>query len=281
MRKFFTLIFINLIAASAIAQVAPSASIVTNNAIFCTGRPITYSAVTTDSSPSFTWAVVPSKGLTSYTDLNSPTVTLTFSGTANYTIFLNTSDDTGNVSTVYTTVSPKRSAIAAFNASLSSEGFPARLTLTNYSKHSIKNYWEFNDQTGVDSSFSLIKEYTANGTYSVRLYAYGEKGCDNSENYDFTISEFSNLTLPTIFTPNGDAVNDVYTPITKGIEGLKAWVYNRYGVIVTTWDKPKGGWDGYTTAGEECSEGVYFIFVDAYGFDGKKYNLKGTITLAR
>ncbi|WP_317900201.1 gliding motility-associated C-terminal domain-containing protein [Aurantibacillus circumpalustris] len=281
MRIFFTLILINLVAICAHAQTVPAVSIVTKDTMFCTGKAITYSAVSSDSTLSYLWAVIPSKGLTSYTDLNSSSISLTFSGTVNYTVFLNVSDISGNSNTVFTIVSPKRSAIASFNASLSSEGFPANLTLTNYSQYSLKNYWKFSDAVGIDSSLSLVKEYNANGNYSVLLYSYGEEGCDDSESYDFTISETSSLILPTIFTPNRDGINDVFIPITKGILGLKAWVYNRFGVIVATWDKPKQGWDGYTTAGEECSEGVYFICVDAYGFDGVKYNLKGTITLAR
>jgi len=282
MRNLFKVTIIALFSMCASAQVAPSASIVTSTTLFCTNVPITYSAQTTGTDLSYTWAVVPSKGLTSFTDLHSPTVTLTFTGTITYTIYLNVSDASGITSIKQTTVTPNRSAHASFNASLNSVGFPSELTLTNYSTYSLKNYWEFNnDSKQRDTSFSLQKEFSSGGSYKVFLFAYGVKGCNDSARYDFWISDSSGVTLPNVFTPNNDGANDVFIPITRGISDLRAWVYNRYGVLVCAWDKPKGGWDGHSTSGEECSDGVYFVAVDAFGFDGKIYKLKGTVTLIR
>jgi gliding motility-associated-like protein len=111
--------------------------------------------------------------------------------------------------------------------------------------------------------------------------AYGVNGCNDTTSYKFRVSDSSSISLPNIFTPNGDGANDVYIPITRGISGLNAWVYNRDGVIVSNWDKPRGGWDGYSTSGEPCSDGVYYIVVNAFGFDGKVYKLKSSITLIR
>lgn len=281
MRRLFTAIFISLFTLCAVAQVAPNASIVTSTTLFCTGVPITYSAVSSSTSNlTYTWAVVPVKGLTSFTDLNSPTLSLTFSGASNYTVYLNMADNAGLTRTVQTTVQPARSAIASFNASLNVVGYPTQLVLTNYSTNNLKHYWKFSDNT-LDSSYNVVKEYSKSGNYSVSLLAYGARGCDDTATYDFRISDSSSLTLPNIFTPNGDGFNDVFKPITRGISTLKAWVYNRNGVLVCAWDKPKGGWDGHSTSGEECSDGVYFIALDAFGFDGKAYNVKGTITLIR
>jgi gliding motility-associated-like protein len=281
MGRLFTIILISIYTSFALAQVAPTATIVNTNTLFCTDKPIVFQAVSDISNLSYRWAVLPSKGLSSNTDLKSPTVTLTFSGTANYTVFLTATDIAGASSTYTTLVGPKRSARAEFNASLSSEGFPSKLTLTNYSMYNIKNYWKFSDAATLDTSFSLVKNYSKNGNYSVLLYAYGEKGCDDSKRYDFTIAQSSSIVLPNVFTPNYDGNNDVFIPITKGISGLKGWIYNRYGAIVTTWDTPKGGWDGHTTSGEESPDGVYFVFIDAWGFDGQIYKLKGTVTLLR
>jgi|GEM_PF-1379334 len=281
MGKFFTAIIISLFSLCASAQGPVFGKILTTSTLYCTGTPITLIADSASPASSFTWAVVPSKGLSAFTDLNSPTVTLTFSGTATYTVYLNIMDSSGNLKIVYKIISPGRSANASFNASLSSDIYPAKLTLTNYSAHSLRNYWRFSDSSIPDTSFSLVKDYPATGNYSVFLFAYGAKGCNDSASYKFDIAEFSDLTLPNIFTPNGDGINDVYKPVTKGISSLNAWVHNRYGVLVCSWDKPKGGWDGHTTSGEECSAGVYFITLEALGFDGKTYKLKGTITLIR
>ena len=279
MRNIYT-VLIALFSICANAQVSSTASIVTSTTLFCTGNPITYSASSVATDLTYTWSVVPSKGLSSFTNLHSSTITLTFSGIVTYTVYLNTSDVTGLVSTSQATLAPGRSAYAAFNASLNAVGYPTQLILTNYSTYSLKHFWKFNDNT-TDTSLNLVKEYARSGNYSVSLFVEGAKGCNDVSNYDFRISDSSGITLPNVFTPNGDGSNDVYKPITRGISGLNAWVYNRYGVLVCTWDKVKGSWDGYSTSGEECSDGVYLIAINAFGFDGKIYKLKGTITLVR
>ncbi len=281
MRKLFTTIIIGLCSMCASAQILPYGKIVITSTLFCTGTPITLIADSLSPASSFTWAVVSSKGLSAFTDLNSPTLTLTFTGTATYTVYLNISNDSGVTKVLYKIITPGRSANASFNATLSSEIFPAKLTLTNYSTYSLKQYWKFSNSSVQDTSFSLVKDYQGIGKYSVFLFSYGAKGCNDSASYVFDIAEFSGLTLPNIFTPNGDGVNDVFKPIAKGISTLNAWVYNRNGVLVCSWDKPKGSWDGHSTSGEECSDGVYFVVVDALGFDGKVYKFKGSVTLIR
>jgi gliding motility-associated-like protein len=113
------------------------------------------------------------------------------------------------------------------------------------------------------------------------LKALGKNGCNDSLSYSFRISDSSGVTLPNIFTPNDDGVNDVFRPITKGITSMMVWVYNRYGVTIANWDRINGSWDGYNTSGLQCGSGEYFVVVEATGFNGKTYKQKGTLTLIR
>jgi gliding motility-associated-like protein len=281
MRNLYKLTVIIFFSMCAKAQVAPNASIVSTNSLLCTSVPVTFSALSTGNSLSYTWAVVPAKGLSSYSDLNSPTVSLTFTNASTYTIFLNVSDNSALTRITYTTITLSRSPIASFNASFSSVGFPTQLILTNYSSYGLKSYWQFNDSAEPDSSLNIVKNYTVSGSYTVTLFIEGPKGCNATSTYDFRISDSSGVTLPNIFTPNGDDINDVYRPVTRGINSLSAWVYDRQGALVCMWDQVRGAWDGYTTSGEECSEGVYFVVVEASGFDGRQYKIKSTITLMR
>lgn len=278
MRKLYALLVIILVSIGASAQIAPT--IVTNTTLFCTGRTITYSTTSQDPNLTYTWSVLPNKGLASHTDFNAPTVSLVFSGIVTYTVFLNTTSNDGIKSTTQTTLAPGRSATASFNASLKTVGFPTELTLTNYSTFDLNHVWTFSDNSA-ETSVNVVKQYTASGTYSLSLYVQGAKGCDDYSSYVFAVDDFSSLELPNIFTPNDDGVNDVFKPITRGITALNAWVYNRYGVLVCSWDKPKIGWDGHSTSGEVCSDGVYFIVLEAMGFDGKEYKMKSTVTLIR
>jgi gliding motility-associated-like protein len=280
MRNLYTLFFISVFSICAKAQGVPTATIVQASTIHCTDVSSTFSASTANNPSSYSWAIAPVRGLVAYSDLNSPTLSVTFSNTTTYTVFLTVSNNAGTTVS-YTTVTVNRSAKASFNATFADAGFPNELALTNYSGHSLKNYWIFNDSAIPDSSVNTVKSYTASGSYMVKLVAIGSKGCNDTSAYAFRISDSSSVVLPNVFSPNGDDVNDAYRPITRGIRVLNAWVYNRYGIIITSWDKVRGAWDGHTTSGEECSAGEYVIIVEALGFDNKEYKLKSTITLVR
>ena len=283
MRNLLKLTFVLLFGLSVNAQIAPPAArfIITTPA-YCTGVPITFSSVSTGASLSYTWAVVSVKGLTSYSHLNSNTLSLTFTNTQTYTVYLNVSNSAG-ISVSFTTITISKQPKASFNASFTDATSPKnQLILTNYSTFATKNYWVFdNNFTQKDSSLNASRNYNAGGNYSVMLIAKGTKGCSDTSRYAFTLSETSSLVLPNVFTPNGDDINDVYKPITIGISKLTANVFNRYGVLMGSWDKVNGFWDGHTTAGEPCSSGEYFIVVEAEGYDLKTYKLKGNITLVR
>lgn len=91
----------------------------------------------------------------------------------------------------------------------------------------------------------------------------------------------SNLTLPNIFTPNNDGTNDVFTIISKNIKTLNCKIYNRWGVLVGELIEAKEIWDGRTSAGLQCVEGVYYYVLTATGLDGKEYSEKGVVQLLR
>lgn len=68
------------------------------------------------------------------------------------------------------------------------------------------------------------------------------------------------LLIPNVFSPNGDGINDMFI-----IEGLQdedeVIIYNRWGIKVYEFAKINDAWDGRTTAGEKCIEGVYYYVV--------------------
>lgn len=280
MRDFWKFTLLVLMPFFVKAQGLPSATIIPTSPLQCTNKNITFSCAVSGSPTTYTWSVVPVKGLVAYSDLYTNTLSLTFSINLSYTIYLNVTNASGTAVT-YTTISPARTANAAFNASLNTEGYPAQLVLTNYSSNHVVSYWKFNDVGGIDSNSNTVKNYGSGGGYSVTLIAKGQKGCNDTASYAFRIADSAGITLPNVFTPNNDDVNDVYRPIARGIRYLKARVLNRAGIEIHTWDKVNGFWDGYTDSGVPCEEGVYFITVEAIDFLGKSYKLKGTITLLR
>lgn len=94
-----------------------------------------------------------------------------------------------------------------------------------------------------------------------------------------TNDSISNIVMPNVFTPNFDSINDVYKPYLDEIKELSFSVFNRYGNLIFETNRINGFWDGRTTSGEPCKDGVYFCVLSATGIEGKKYKEKTFVQL--
>ncbi len=82
--------------------------------------------------------------------------------------------------------------------------------------------------------------------------------------------------MPNIFTPNNDGANDSWQFSLNGDENINCMIYNRWGLKIFESSKKTIKWDGRTTSGIECTDGVYF-----YTIETKEKNYKGHIQLIR
>ena len=94
-----------------------------------------------------------------------------------------------------------------------------------------------------------------------------------------TNDSISNIILPNVFTPNFDSINDVFKPYLDEITEVNFSIFNRYGNLIFETTKVNGFWDGRTTSGEPCTDGVYFCILTATGIEGKKYKEKTFVQL--
>ena len=129
--------------------------------------------------------------------------------------------------------------------------------------------------------------FTSSGSFRVQLYAtfvlgndtisYPEEGEENP--FVVGISE-SKLDFPNAFSPNGDVFNDVLRAKDgyQSIVSFQATVFSRSGQKIYSWDTPAGKWDGRWN-GKIVKDGIYFLVVNARGADGRKYNIRKTITV--
>lgn len=276
MRFFYRLTFILLLSLGGKAQVS-TATVLSVDPVFCTDRNIWFVARCSPPADSFSWTL--SRGVILNNRLDS-SIVCNFSVAGVYVLTVTTTNTAG-VSSSTRTITVNKSAVASFNASLVTAGYPNQLHLTDYSSNNVKTYWTFSDDPARDSAAFRVKYYTMSGNYSVSAIAIAKNGCNDTLNYSFRLTDSSSLSLPNVFTPNNDDVNDLFRPITRGIVKLNGWVYNRYGILIYSWDRVNGYWDGRTTSGLECLTGEYVVLVNATGFDGKVYNLRGTLTLLR
>lgn len=282
MRLLYTLFMVVVFALVSKSQI-PTPSISVSPSVICTGRSVTFTSVTSTVVPSsITWSISPSN--VNYLDTSSNTAWIvSFNNVGKYVVSLTWAFGSLGVSTKTIGINVTKSATSSFNASLlNGTGFPNELILTNFSTNSTKNYWVFDTNFAVkDSSVNTSKIYSTPGNYTVSLIAVGSLGCSDSSEYKFTLTATSSMTLPNIFSPNGDGVNERYKPTTEGMATINVKIYNRLGHLLIEWDKVNGFWDGTTLSGVLCDAGDYLVIAEGTGFDGSIYSLKGHITLVR
>lgn len=83
---------------------------------------------------------------------------------------------------------------------------------------------------------------------------------------DVSVISLDDIVVPNIFTPNNDGVNDIWE-MKLGSE-FDVKIFNRWGNLITDSGSLPNNfkWDGKTTAGELCPDGVYFYLITKDNF---------------
>jgi len=99
------------------------------------------------------------------------------------------------------------------------------------------------------------------------------------------------LTMPNIFTPTGDGINDYMIPIEMewadkdfmmaNILNINFHVYNRWGLMIHSSEGVLPRWNGRSVNGLECSDGTYFWILRYNDTSGGEYKLNGFVKLYR
>ncbi len=90
---------------------------------------------------------------------------------------------------------------------------------------------------------------------------------------DFSVEEYYDYSIPNVFTPNKDNVNDFFNPDVIQMEDWELEILNRWGNSITTLNKKNPFWTG-----ENHSEGVYFYLFKS---ESKKIFKQGFFQLIR
>ena len=121
---------------------------------------------------------------------------------------------------------------------------------------------------------------------STTTYTLTKQQCNvmTTDTVRVTVKDCNPLSeIPNIFTPNGDGINDTFNFSIVGASDVSFTIYNRWGNIIqnsTLASHTYISWDGHTTSGEACGEGVYFYTL-SYKANGDVITRKGFITLMR
>jgi gliding motility-associated-like protein len=119
-----------------------------------------------------------------------------------------------------------------------------------------------------------------NASYAVKVS--DNNGCFDYDTIKITVFQTApEIFVPTIFTPNGDGVNDVLVPIAVGFKQFDYFaVYNRYGQQVFFTKQLRQGWNGIYKNKEQGID-TYVWQVQGTDYTGKKVFKKGTVVLAK
>lgn len=88
------------------------------------------------------------------------------------------------------------------------------------------------------------------------------------------------ISIPNIFTPNNDGVNDLLPISISRAQSANTQIFNRWGSLVFESNDLNPAWDG-TYNGNPVAAGVYFIVVNATGSGGAQTTETQTVHLIR
>jgi gliding motility-associated-like protein len=137
------------------------------------------------------------------------------------------------------------------------------IQLTNF-------FWDFGDGT---TSTEESPSHVFNESDTVRFAYTTIDGCDSAVYVNIPLRELE-LTIPNVFTPNGDQFNQTFEipDLDKYVEN-ELVVVNRWGQKVYEEKNYSGGWDG-----GNLSDGTYFYILKAVGlFEEEVY--RGSVTI--
>lgn len=171
------------------------------------------------------------------------------------------------------------SAIANFTMSANNAKVGSTIIFTNTSQYASTYLWDFgngNTATSIDAA----ETYTTQGIYKVQLIASFGTCSDTSYKW-LIITDKLFITIPNIFTPNDDGINDLWYVSFEGAVDMQLEIFNRYGVKLYE-NKGTGiWWDGRTLAGEPVPTGTYFYSLEVIDVLGEVHKYNGYITLLR
>ncbi len=154
--------------------------------------------------------------------------------------------------------------------------------------------WDFGDNTDIETGASPQHFYDLPGEYTVILEAFNDENCSDTTSVTVNVEEGGFTKTPNAFTPSlngpsggvatggsGSALNDVFLPITQGVEEFRMIIFDRWGNLVFESNDKNIGWDGYNSKGKLLPAGVYVYKLELTLSNGQRSTRVGDVTLIR
>lgn len=272
-------------------NVTPPATVALQTAtISCGAQTTTLTAGTTITSPaySYTWSSPLNAGMSCPGGVGCYSTTTNMPGSYFVTIYntINGCRSTNQVNVV------NGSLDVALSANPSSGFAPLNVNFANNTpststQGTVTTVWSYGNGLTVSTTSAATTysnntypfpggstTYQSSGTYTVLLMVTQVSAtttCSGTATTVINVELPSDLSIPNVFTPNGDGANDFFTLQTTTLSEITCSIFDRWGVKMYDVKSETGNisWDGKNLNGKEVPTGTYFYILKATGKDGK------------
>jgi gliding motility-associated-like protein len=141
--------------------------------------------------------------------------------------------------------------------------------------------YEWSPATGLDNPFVAAPTAVLFETQTYTVTGTAGNGCSTTDEITVTIDNDINcLKLRTVFSPNGDGINETWSIECISFYDNTVEVYNRWGQLVFQAENYSNTWNGVAINGEVLPEDSYFYVVTITN-QGYENVFKGSVTIVR
>lgn len=115
--------------------------------------------------------------------------------------------------------------------------------------------WSLSDGTTSNTSH-FVHQFDSIGKYNAQLIITDTKGC--ADTITKTVQVANKVSVPTVFTPNDDSINDLFILEGDGKTTFSIQIFTRSGVKVFENTAKVLVWDGRMFSGEKVRGGIYY-----------------------
>jgi gliding motility-associated-like protein len=135
--------------------------------------------------------------------------------------------------------------------------FEAEVSVKSKTSDGVKtSFFAFGDGSGWYSMFSGSHIYRDTGTYQIAQYMTNLFGCPGSASDEIRVFPEFRCWVPDAFTPDGNSLNDRFTPVMAGVSHYSFQIFDRWGARIFHSVTPGEGWNG-RYSGDDCPQGIY------------------------
>ncbi len=161
--------------------------------------------------------------------------------------------------------------------------YPSGTVTANNKSIGATNYnWFIGNYSYINSLYNLNYTVQDTGNYCFTLVAKNSNNCNDTITKCQPVINDTNsfLVVPTVFSPNGDNVNDGLAIIYRNVTLVEFVIYNRWGSLVYSSTDINTKWNGVYN-GKDADMDTYVYYLKYKNHKGESILLKGDITLIR